>query len=572
MTGSTEEVDLVVAGAGAGGMTAALAAALRGLKVLLCEASDQVGGTTATSAGTIWVPGNRQGRAAGFDDSIDKGRAYLDAILGEDIRGLRRAYLDSADEAIHWLESKSEVRFTSAGQHPDYIDLPGAARAGRALMPVEFDGRRLGRDFDRIRPPLQDFMVLGGMMANKADVQALIHRFRSVRHFAKTMRLVSRYGIDRLRFRRGTRLVLGNGLVARLYASLLNAGVPIRFGARLQDLHVDAGRVRGAAVAVDGKTVHVRARVGVALATGGFGHDGLLRSELGPCDAPLRSLAFEGDRGDGIAAARRASALLERHAHSFFWQPVSEVPDHSSRSRLFPHLYLDRAKPGVIAVNQSGARFVNEGASYHHFVEAMLRSNRTTTTVPAWLVCDARFVRAYGLGVIAPGTTDLKRYERSGYIALAPSLAMLAGKVGIDPAGLAASVERNNAFARTGYDADFGKGSTEVSRFNGDPAHRPNPCLGPIAEAPFCALALWPADSATSTGLATDADGRVLDEHGNLMPGLYACGNDMASIMRGTYPGPGITIGPAMVFGCRIAMHARREADAMATDSTRFSA
>jgi len=554
---AAREVDLVVVGAGAGGMTAALVAALQGLRVVLCEASGQVGGTTATSAGTIWVPGNRQGVAAGHGDSVEQGRRYLDALLGaDDPRGLRKAYLDSAGPAIDYLERHSQVVFGTSGKHPDYLDLPGAAVAGRALSPLEFDGRLLGADFVRIRPPMPEFLLLGGMMANKADVQALIQRYRSVRHFARAARLVLRYAADRLRHPRGTRLVMGNALVARLFQSLRRAGVEVLFDTALQGLEEEGGRVVGARFVRGGATQRILARAGVVLATGGIGHNDGLREALAPAGPGLRSLAFERVRGDGIVAARHAGARLERHPASFFWQPVSDVPRPRGASGLFPHLYLDRAKPGLIAVNAAGVRFVNEGASYHHFVEGMLRSNETAPSVPAQLICSADFVRRYGLGVIPPGTRNLQPWADRGYIVLEETLDALAARIGVDATGLASTVGRNNLHAQQGRDPEFGKGETELNRFNGDATHGPNPCLGPIDKPPFCALAIWPADAASSSGLAADADGRVLGDDGAPIPGLYACGNDMASVMRDAYPGPGTTIGPAMVFGYRIGLHA----------------
>ena len=540
-------------------MTAALVGALQGLDVLLCEASEQVGGTTATSAGTIWVPGNRQGVEAGFTDTSQKGQQYLDAILGsEDPRGLRAKYLQTADAAIQYLESHSEVKFVTSGRHPDYLDLPGAATSGRALSPVEFDGRRLGADFDRIRAPLADFMILGGMMVNKADIRALVRRFRSARDFFHSARLVLRYGADRLRHRRGTRLVMGNALVARLFASLRQAGVRMSFGTRLERLETEGRAVVAAVCRREGSEVRLRARYGVVLATGGIGHNTVLRAKLWPAHVPSQSLAFEGDRGEGIDAARQVGGQLDVHPDSFFWQPVSVVAAASDRPRLFPHLYLDRAKPGVIAVNASGDRFTNEGASYHHFVEAMLRSKTSAPAIPAYLICDAHFVQAYGLGVIAPGTRDLAKYVKNGYVSVASTLDQLAATIGIDPVRLSSTIKQANQDALLGHDSAFGKGSTEVSRFNGDPEHLPNPCLATISVAPFCALSIWPADAATSTGLETDADGRVVDASGENIPGLYACGNDMASVMHGTYPGPGTTIGPAMVFGYLAALHVSR--------------
>ncbi|TFZ02845.1 FAD-dependent oxidoreductase [Ramlibacter henchirensis] len=556
LSGSNDEFDLVVVGAGAGGMTAALVAALEGQRVLLAEASDQVGGTTSTSAGTLWVPGNPHGIRAGHRDSAQHAAMYLEALIGpDDERGRRRAFLDTTAEALEYLERRSSVVFASAGKHPDYLSIPGAAIAGRAVGPLPFDGRTLGEDFVRIRPPLPEFMLLGGMMVGKADIQALIRRYRSWRDFLHSAKLVARYASDRLRHPRGTRLVMGNALVARLFQSLRASKVDIRFGWRLRELDLREGRVVGASFVEEAGAVRqVAARAGVVLATGGVGHGASLRRELHEDGDRIYSLAAQDVRGDGLLAARRVGASIETHKlGNLFWQPVSVVPNASGRSGLFPHLFLDRAKPGLIAVNAQGRRFVDESASYHHFVEGLLPQGR------GWLVCDAEFVRRYGLGVIPPGTQVPGRWARTGYIACEPSLDALARRAGIDANGLAQTVERMNGFAATGRDLDFGKGESEVGRFNGDPEHAPNPCLGPIVTPPFCALEVHAADAASSAGLATDRDGRVLRADGAPIPGLYACGNDAASIMQGTYPGPGTTLGPAIVFGYRIGRNVARE-------------
>ncbi len=238
------------------------------------------------------------------------------------------------------------------------------------------------------------------------------------------------------------------------------------------------------------------------------------------------------------------------------WSPVSVTRHKDGSTGLFPHLSLDRAKPGLIAVNSAGRRFVNEGLSYHDFVEAMYRSHETVPTMPAWLVCDAAFVKKYGIGVIYPGTTDLRPHAESGYATVAETLDGLARALGIDADGLRDTVDRHNRFAAEGSDPDFGKGDLELNRFNGDPEAGPNPCLGPIGTPPFVAVAVWPAEIACSIGLSTTASAEVVNGDGQSIPGLYACGNDMASVMAGTYPGPGTTLGPGMVFGYRAAMHA----------------
>lgn len=556
------EVDLIVVGAGAGGMTAALVAALEGLDVLLCEATQQVGGTTATSAGTIWVPDSSASRKAGFEDSIEDAMRYLDGLVpsGEG-RRLREVYLESGPAVIDDLARRTQLQFVPAGRHPDYVDIPGSRVAGRALAPLPFDGRLLGPEFARIRAPMREFMVLGGMMVGKADIGHLVGRFKSFASFRHTATLVLRYLGDRLRHARGTRLVMGNALVARFYASLKDAGVAVSFGTSIDALIRSGEGVAGARLLRDGQAFDVRARRGVVLATGGFGRNRPLREQLmPPGHAHWPSLIFEGNQGGGVLAGMQAGAALDgmTGGAGVFWQPVSVTRPRHGPTGLFAHLFLDRAKPGLIAVDAAGMRFTNEGGSYHYFCQDMVKRHAGTPAIPAWMVCDAAFVRKYGLGLVHPGTTNLRPHVKSGYLHCAGTIEALARAIGVDPLGLQKTVARNNEFARTGVDLDHGKGSTEVSRFNGDPDHQPNPCLGPIGEAPFCAMALWPADAAADAGLRTDEDGRVLNAAGHVIQGLYACGNDMASAMRGAYPGPGTTIGPAMVFGYRAAMHAAR--------------
>ena len=559
------EVDLLVVGAGPAGMTAALVASLEGLDVLLCEKSDQVGGTGATSAGTLWIPGNTQNRAAGFEDSAEKADRYLDALIGEGTnRALRDVYLGTGPAAIDYLAEHSDVKFLPCGTHPDYrSNMPGAAISGRAVVPAPFDGRLLGADFRRVRPPIREFLVFGGMMVGKPDIAPLIGRFKSVRNFVYAARLFARYLTDRLRYPRGTRLMMGNALVARLFYSLRKRNVPILFGASLKDLTGDRLRVTGARLTTTGSELVVKARRGVVLATGGYAHNNAFRERYMPKASPIYSLSFAGNQGEGVAAAERLGVVLTgTDIPSGLWSPVSITKRRDGTTGLYPHLVFDRAKPGLIAVNAAGRRFVNEACSYHDFVLAMFETNDSAKAIPAWLVCDAPFLAKYGLGAIYPGYTNPDRFVEEGYVVRAAALDELAEKIGVDRAGLKDSVARNNRYAETGVDADFGKGETELNRFNGDPAHKPNPCIGPLATPPFYALAVWPADLAVSTGIMTDGDARALAPDGRVVSGLYACGNDMASVMGGSYPGPGTTLGPAMVFAYRAAMHARSAATA----------
>jgi succinate dehydrogenase/fumarate reductase flavoprotein subunit len=560
-----EEVDLLVFGAGAGGMTAALVAHHEGIKVLVCEKTDAVGGITSTSGGTTWVPGTQLSASAGVPDSVDDARRFLASVVGN--RGgdeAREAFLESGPIAIDELQRISEVKFVAATAHPDYVTGPGAAFGGRALAPVAFDGRLLGDEFVRVRPPRKEFMGLGGMMVARTDLDALLAPFASRKNFSRTLAVVGRYVMDRLRYPRGTQLVMGNALAARLFYSLRKQKVEVRFETPLIELVIEQGEVTGAVVEQKGAgRKRIRARHGVVLATGGITRHPVLRKQLFPAGAQPLSLSPDTHTGDGVGTALKINAQLnDGHDSPGLWMPCSILRSRDGQDSIWPHIILDRAKPGLIAVNNLGERFVNESDSYHDFVMGMLRSAGNAQSVPAHLVVDAAFIRDYGLGLLMRERSHnrIASFEKAGYLIKGGTLAELAGKLGVDAAGLERTVSIYNRDAAQGLDPAFHRGSSPMNRFNGDAAQKPNPCIRPIGPGPYYAVTVWPADLACSAGLAGNANGQVLDNDGHITPGLYACGNDLASIFRGTYPGPGTTLGPAIVFGWRVAKHAARAA------------
>src|SRR5688572_388673 len=284
-------VDVLVLGAGAGGMAAAAAASALGLRVMVCEATEQVGGTTATSAGTVWVPLNDHARDAGVEDSRANARAYLRALAGDG--AMIDAFLDTGAAALRFFEANTELRFTLVPRHPDYRqEIPGAVTGGRALAAMPYDGRLLGAEFRRIRAPREEFLALGGMMVGKDDVAPLVGPLSSWRSFRHCAALLTRYGMDRLRYPRGTRLVMGNALVARLYATLRSKSVAVRFATHATRLLLEDGRITGAELSGPAGSERVSARRGVVLACGGVG------------SAAPHPLAFERNRGDGVALAQ----------------------------------------------------------------------------------------------------------------------------------------------------------------------------------------------------------------------------------------------------------------------------
>ncbi len=547
-----EVYDVVVIGAGAGGMTAAAVAAAEGLRVLVIEKTAFVGGTTAWSGGMVWIPANTKMAEAGLSDSVTDAVQYLASTVPESANAnLRAAFLARGPEAIAWLEANTELRLQPVKAYPDYYpERLGATSGGRVLEPVAFDGRRLGAGFARLRPPLPEFTLLGGMMVNRLDIPHLRKIGRSVRSTLRVGRLVLEYALQRLRSPRGTTLHLGNALAARLYASLLARRVEMLFSADVEDLAVEAGRVHGVVIRHGARDRLIAARRGVVLATGGFSHDATLRKRFFPAAAGFVSATNPSGTGDGLRLATAMGAALNLEATSpAYWVPASLFVRADGSRGVFPHTVTDRAKPGVVAVNAAGRRFVNEALSYHEFVLAMLRDGNGAPDRPFHLICDRDFLWSYGLGRIKPFTWNYRRHVRSGELIEAPRIEELAKKIGVKPSSLIATVANYNADAAQGRDPEFGRGSTIYQRHLGDIEHKPNPCVAPIARAPFFALRIYPADLGTAIGMKVDAQARVLREDGTPLPGLYACGNDMGSIMNGNYPGPGITLGPALTFG-----------------------
>lgn len=550
-----ESCDLLVVGSGAAGMAAAISAYHQGLSPVIVEKSEFFGGSTAVSGGAIWVPCNPIAAAAGMTDSREAARRYIQGEAGNLFNAeLVDAFLDKGPEAIGFFNDKTALKMAHRAVSPDYHpDAEGASEGGRALDAIDYDGRKLGRELYRMRPPIADFTILGGMPLGRPDIFHFLRMSRSVKSALHATRMVAKYLGDRVTWGRNTRLVMGAAVSGRLAETVFSLNIPLCTGHELTTLLRDSGgRVTGAEVNGAKGLRRISASRGVVLAAGGYPHDVSRRKETFEHvkrGLPHYSMSPVGGTGGAIAAAEGiGAAFVETNRNGGFWAPVSLLRNSDGSVRPFPHLFLDRAKPGVIAVGRDGRRFVNEASSYHDFVQGLISSLLATSQRSAWLIADHRAVRRYGLGAAHAFPARIGQHIKSGYLKRAGTLEDLARQCGIDASQLEQTVSQFNKAAANGEDPDFSKGSTSYQRYLGDSENRPNPCLRPL-EGPFYAIEIFPGDIGTSMGLDVTGKGEVKDREGQVIPGLYACGNDINSIMSGAYPGPGITLGPALTFG-----------------------
>jgi len=560
-----DSVDLVVVGSGGAGFSAALNAAIDGARVLLVERTSHVGGTTALSAATTWVPGTKRGLEVNPDDTPERVATFLNLAVGDrSDPQLRQTFIDKGPHAIAKLENNSALQFQVRMLHPDYLsELEGAVLRGRAIEPQPFDGKLLGPNLTLIRNPIPEFTVLGGMMVDRDDIFHLLRLTETWKSFSYSVRIVLRHYMDKLLHPRSTRLVMGNALIARmLYSYIQRKGLLVTNAEVIQFVQ-NGQAIEGVVVQQtlsDGSVVKrtLKTKGGVVLASGGFNRHPTRRAELLPGAKEAWSPAGPGHTGKAQDLALKAGAQLGTGGLSHaFWAPISTRQREDGSWAAFPHFVMDRGKPGMLTVDSQGQRYVNESTSYHLFGIAMQAHNATTPSVPSWLVCDAGALKRYGIGMIRPGGKGLEPYLADGYLKQGNTLAELAQKLNVPADKLQATVERFNVFADQGNDEDFQRGTTDYQRANGDATWPgPNPCLGALREGPFYAIALYPGDIGAATGLVTDADARVLNAQGQVIEGLYACGNDMHSIMGGVYPAPGITIGPGITFGYIASQHA----------------
>jgi len=545
-----KEVDILVVGSGAGGMLSGLVAAENGADTLIIEKTDKWGGTSATSGAGIWIPASDQAKAEGFHDNPDDAFKYVRGLSADNVADAHiRSYVENASDMLRWMGDHTSLTYC-AFPYPDYhAENPGGSPTGyRTHMPLPLDGKPLGKDVETLRFASPAASLFGYLNWHFDETYILLFRQKGWRwHLAKSL---GKYWFDlpfRFKSRKDRRLTLGNALAGGLRLALNEKQVPLWLEAPLEELVKEDGKVIGAVVRRNGKSVRIRARKGVILAAGGFDKNQAMRDEHAPLyKNALYSGGTEGNTGDSIRAGQSIGADT-MNMQSAWAAPVFYVPGED-RGRLCT---IERALPGCMIVSQKGERYLNEAASYHIVGQQMAkREMEYGDASPSWFVFDHTYRHKFPVGPLMPIVPD---WAQNGMVKTilkkGKTVADLAAAMGVDPAALSGTITRYNEGAAKGVDPDFKRGEAAYDKMYGDPSVTPNPCLRPIENGPFYAMPIYPGDIGTNGGLKTDERARVLGQDGKPIGGLYAVGNNAASAMGESYPGAGVTIGPALTFG-----------------------
>jgi succinate dehydrogenase/fumarate reductase flavoprotein subunit len=554
------QCDVIVVGSGAAGLSCAITAKKRGLNVVVLEKEPVFGGTTALSGGVLWIPLNHHGVKQNPQDTADLVHAYMMQETGAFYdRQAVQTFVDNGAKMVDFFERETEMKFIPT-LYPDYHpDVPGGANIGRSILAQPFDIRGLGHDMKRLKLPLKTITFMGMMFnSSNADLKHFFRVTQSLTSFIYVAKRLVNHMKELVLYQRAVQVTSGNALAARLAKSALDLGIPIYTATPAQKVLMENERVVGVQLGGEGTGHSIQARVGVVLACGGFPHD---IQRIAKAYSHLRSGGEHlsptptSNTGDGVrmAEALGADAAI-RFKDSAAWMPVTKVDYGNGEIGVFPHL-LDRYKPGVIGVLRNGKRFCNESNSYHDVGVDMIRACEGQPETAMWLVCDKTTLGKYGLGFVKPSPMPIGKFIRNGYLLTGETLADLAHAAGIDAQGLEATVHEYNQGAVTGQDLQYGRGATAFNRYLADPEQKPNPCVAPVLKGPFYAVKVVMGDLGTFDGIQTSVVGEVKKSDGAVIPGLYAVGNDRASIMGGKYPAAGITHGPNMTFGYVTANH-----------------
>lgn len=552
--------DVVVVGSGAGAFMAAIRAASLGASVVMLEKLSTFGGTSARSGGGLWIPNNRDIASAGVSDSPEEAFEYLRQVIPPELVAdeVIKNYIDTAPQMLDFLHTRTPVHYVPVPGYADYYpSYPGWKEGGRTLDPMPINGQPLGEMLYKMQETPKQSRAMGVFGMSILEGTQILANGPGWRKIVAG--IFARYALDiggRIKGLRDRRLCQGNALIGGLFIAARTLGVELLLETGVTHLRRDGQRVVGVqARSQRHGEIEFTARKGVIVAAGGFENNPTMRKQHLPSPTESTwSAAAPGNTGDLIRAGQEIGAATGL-MNEAWWAPVIMNRDTAVV------LFSEKSKPGLIIVDKKGRRFMNEAITYNSYGECFYNALQAGyDCVPAYMIFDGNYRKKYFFGGLpqssmSPDCMNPSAFGPGGMLVKAASLDELADKLGVDRAGLQETVSRMRKYAREGVDEEFGRGNDAHDRMYGDPEVTPNPCLGPLDEAPYYGAPIYPGDIGTKGGLVIDQDGRVQDVDGQAIEGLYAAGNCTASIMGNKYPGAGCTLGPSMTIAFRAANH-----------------
>ncbi|MGE2735669.1 FAD-dependent oxidoreductase [Mycolicibacterium vaccae] len=529
------DVDLAVVGTGIGGLTAAIVAADHGLRVLLIERSDRLGGVGAVSGGAAWLPLTRFGAEGNAGDSYEQVMDYLNFLsAGHGTTAHRERFAASVADATHYLADQAGVQWSLVkGCVDNYAPwAPGVVPNCRMLEVEPIDGTELaewqeltrrspffppGLKFSEMRDPGSLSESLGALIAQRRDTDAR---------------------------------AAGEGLLAYLVkAALVDRGIPVLLNTRADSLITADGRVSG--LRCDDGT-EIRAARGVVLATGGYDWNTANQIETSPGFSSSAPAVVTGDHlvmAGEIGAAITVLPTVGMHTQLGYSLPTEE---YEGKPLWRWALYEAAARHSII-VNDQGERFCDETWFFQQ--QDQLRDfdsvNRRYRNVPAYLIIDQNHRDQTRFGPYAAGRPLPEPFVTSD------SLEGLAEQLGLPADRLLETVHRFNGFCQNGKDEDFGRGDKALIDFLYPSSDGSSTVLGPIERGPFYAIELTLGGlGSNNAGLQTDPDTVVQHVRGRSIDGLYAVGNAAAHLDFGPVYVSGGIIARCIVGGYLAGLHA----------------
>jgi 3-oxosteroid 1-dehydrogenase len=547
--------DVVVVGSGNGALTAALCCYEMGATdVLIIEKSDQYGGSSSLSGGGLWVPCSHYAQEAGAtDDNLDDALTYLQSTIPPEASSeeMLRTYLENGPKMLRFMHDRTHMRYVSLGQYPDYYNASEGSREGhRTMEPEAFNITKLENRGAQLRPTHPMMYMMGNIPISQKDAHVLIGQLRG--WLLLGAKLAIQYFLDipqRLRTKRSRKATCGSAGVGRLALSVQEKNIPLWLNTEMTDLIIEDDQVVGIKANKNGREVNIQGKKAVILASGGFENNQQMREKYLPQPTNAKWSAGNKDNtGLPIEKAIGKGAAC-KGMDGAWWCTTFHVPGVD-----YPFLsIMEKSYPGNCVVNRHGKRVANESMNYQAYVQTCYEAKKNGVEVDElWMVFDARFRANYIVGPMMtskmlPDKRLPKELFCDDFLTMADSVDELADKVGIDKANLIETVNNMTAYAKSGEDLEFKRGSFAYDRYYGDPEVKPNNCLAPMTQGPYYAVRLSLGDFGTHGGLLVNESSQVLREDNSVMAGLYATGNCSAPLLP-SYPGPGSTLGPSMTF------------------------